>query len=393
MTPLFSLISHLECSECKKKFDSHSIQTFCPGCQAPLISRYSLNKSGIKPDELTTRKGRMWRWHEFLPVFDSRNIISLGEGDTPILALDHLQKKNGMSHLYLKDESTNPTHCFKARGLAAAISKARELGIKRIILPSAGNAGVALATYAAFAGISSCVIVPEETPAENIRQIQLTGAKLLKVKGTISDAGKLARQMAESEGWFDASTFREPYRLEGKKVMGFEIAEWLSYELPDVIIYPTGGGTGLVGIWKAFQELLELGWLKTGKLPRMVAVQSTGCASVIRAIENGDDRCKFWEDSQTIAAGLRVPISFADRLILRTIRESHGTAVAVSDGEMIEAQHELAIMEGIFVCPEGAATLAALERLLEIGKIQKNESVVLLNTGSGLINIAASTSI
>ena len=389
MTMTFSLFSHLKCSECGDSFDPHSIQTYCQKCQAPLISIYDLERLKIKPDEFFGRKGHMWRWHELLPVFAQEDIVSLGEGETPILALDRLKALMDIKSVFLKDEGVNPTHCFKARGLSAAISKAKELGIKKIILPSAGNAGVSLATYATQAGISSCIILPEDAPVENVYQIKRTGTQLIKVKGTISDAGKTAREMAQSEGWFDASTFREPYRLEGKKVMGFEIAEWFSFKLPDFILYPTGGGTGLVGIWKAFQELSQLGWIRGKELPRMVAVQSAGCAPVVRSMETNSERCEFWEGAYTIAAGLRVPHSFADRLILRCIRESKGTAVAISDDEIVKAQFQLSSSEGIFACPEGAATLAALRKLRERNVIQSSDQVLLLNTGSGLLNLSA----
>lgn len=383
----YSFFSHLECSECGKQYDPHEIQGFCIDCLAPLTSIYKLDKIKLKPTELATRKSRTWRWHELLPVFSPEFVVSLGEGDTPILQISRMNQYFDLSGLLtIKDEGVNPTHCFKARGLSTAVSKAKELGIRKMILPTAGNAGVALATYAAYAGITACIIMPEDAPVENIRQVQMTGAQLIKVNGNISDAGKLAREMAQNEGWFDASTFKEPYRLEGKKVMGFEIAEWFRYSLPDVIIYPTGGGTGLVGIWKAFQELRHLGWLKNDKLPRMVAVQSTGCAPVVQAFEQGKSRCDFLENAQTIAAGLRVPRSFADRLILRCIKESHGLAVAVFDEEILESQYRLSATEGLWICPEGAATMAALKKLINLGKIHHDEKVLLLNTGSGLLN-------
>lgn len=386
----FSFFSHLECSECGKKYDPHDVQGYCNDCLAPLVSVYKLEKIDINATELAVRTTPTWRWHELLPVFSLENIVSLGEGDTPILRLNRMSRLLNLGGLLdIKDEGVNPTHCFKARGLSAAVSKAKELGIRKMVLPTAGNAGVALATYAAYAGITACIVMPDDAPAENIRQVQLTGAQLIKVNGNISVAGKLAREMAKGEGWFDASTFKEPYRLEGKKVMGLEIAESFGYSLPDVIIYPTGGGTGLVGIWKAFKELHQLGWLKNDKLPRMIAVQSSGCAPVVRAFEEDKPYCDFWENAQTIAAGLRVPRSFADRLIMRCLKESHGLAVAVDDEEILESQYQLSAAEGLFICPEGAATLAALKKMIDQGRIHLDENILLLNTGSGLLNMGS----
>ncbi|HTX78509.1 MAG TPA: threonine synthase, partial [Longilinea sp.] len=286
----------------------------------------------------------------------------------------------------LKDEGRNPTHSFKARGLALAVSKAFELGIRRLVIPTAGNAGSALASYASRGGMQAQVFMPKDSPPANIRQCQVAGAEVTLVDGLISDAAVLAQQCVQA-GWFDVSTFKEPYRLEGKKVMGFEIAEQFGWELPDVIIYPTGGGTGFVGIWKAFQELAELGWLKSEERPRMIAVQAEGCAPVVQAFEQGWDHCEFWQNAHTIAGGLRVPKSFADRLIMDVLRESHGIAVEVSDQEILAAQTELSTREGIFASPEGAAPLAALRKLIAAGQIRSNEKVLLLDTGSGLINV------
>ncbi len=276
----------------------------------------------------------MWRWHELLPVRDAAHIVSLGEGDTPLLALPEIGRQLGLEHLLIKEESFNPTGTFKARGMAAAVSRARELKAERLIVPSAGNAGGALAAYAARAGIPCAVYIPKDTPAANIAEIQLMATETVLVEGLISDAARFAQIRSQEGGWFDLSTFKEPYRLEGKKILGYEIAEALGWQLPDVIVYPTGGGTGLVGMVKAFHELASLGWLESSRLPRMVAVQAEGCAPVVRAFELGAEACEFWTDAHTIASGLRVPKSFADRLILRSIRETDGTAVAVSDDEI-----------------------------------------------------------
>jgi threonine synthase len=301
-----------------------------------------------------------------------------------LLLLPRIGKSLGLSNLYVKDESSNPTGSFKARGLAAAVSMAKELGIKKVIIPTAGNAGGAMAAYAARADLQACIFMPKDTPFANIEESRIAGAEVILVDGLISEAAGLAGEKAREEGWFDLSTFKEPYRTEGKKVMGYELAEAFNWELPDVIIYPTGGGTGLVGMWKAFAELEELGWLKNTKRPRMVAVQADGCAPVVKAFQEGASFCDFWINAHTIASGLRVPKSFADHLILENLHESNGTAIAVSDEAIIETQSELARTEGIFAAPEGAATLAALKELTRSGWIHPEERIVLFNTGSGL---------
>jgi threonine synthase len=308
----------------------------------------------------------------------------LGEGDTATLHLPRVGNLLGLSNLFVKDESSNPTGSFKARGLSAAVSKAKELGIKKVIIPTAGNAGGAMAAYAARAGMQALIYMPKDTPIANIIESRIAGAEVILVDGLISDAAKLAGEKARAAGWFDLSTFKEPYRIEGKKIMGYELAEFFNWTLPDVIIYPTGGGTGLVGMWKAFDELEQLGWLENTKRPRMVSVQAEGCAPVIKAFHSGASTCDFWPGAQTMASGLRVPKSFADRLILANIRESNGTAVAVSDAAILEAQKNLAVQEGIFAAPEGAATLSALEELIAQKWIQRDERVVLFNTGTGL---------
>ncbi|HVP20373.1 MAG TPA: threonine synthase, partial [Anaerolineaceae bacterium] len=382
----FSLFNQLLCSHCRKEFDPTQVQTFCQDCNSPLVCNYRLeNNPAIPPrTEFLARPRNMWRWHEFLPVRSLASIVTLGEGDTPTLTVPRLSAAISMDSVFLKDEGQNPTGSFKARGLSAAISKAKELGIDKVIIPTAGNAGGAMAAYASRAGMRACVFMPADTPLANIEECRITGAQVELVDGLISDAARLAAQKAQSEGWFDVSTFKEPYRLEGKKVMGFEIAEAFGWKLPDVIVYPTGGGTGLVGIWKAFQELEALGWLDSPRRPRMVAVQAAGCAPVVKAFASGAEICEFWPSAQTSASGLRVPKPFADRLILEALRASQGTAVAVTEEEIQSAQSLLARTEGVFAAPEGAATLAGLIRLRNDAWLEPGALVLLLNTGTGL---------
>ena len=379
-------LTELKCSECGNHFDPGIVQTYCQDCQAPLLAEYDLEKASrdLDRDAFRVRPRGMWRWHELLPVENEKNRISLGEGDTPLMALPRLGEEMGLRHLYVKDESLNPTGSFKARGLSAAVSKAKELGIKKIIIPTAGNAGGAMAAYAARSGLQACIYMPKDTPLANIEESRIAGAQVILIDGLISEAAGMAGVKAREEGWFDVSTFKEPYRTEGKKIMGYELAEEFHWRLPDVIVYPTGGGTGLVGMWKAFAELEALGWLNDTKRPRMVSVQADGCAPVIKAFEEGAQFCDYWVDAHTIASGLRVPKSFADQIILRDLRESHGNAVAVSDDEILLAQKQLAVMEGIFAAPEGAATLAALIHLKQSGWVQPDERIVIFNTGTGL---------
>jgi threonine synthase len=381
-----SHLSGLECSGCGAKFFPDKIHTYCPDCQSPLLARYDLPavRRNVDRDAIRHRPIGMWRWHELLPVKNPKNFIFLGEGDTALLHLPRLGNELGLTNLFVKDESKNPTGTFKARGLAAAVSKAKELGIEKVIIPTAGNAGGAMAAYAARANIRAMIYMPKDTPRANILESRIAGAEVILVDGIISDAAGMAGEKARAEGWFDLSTFKEPYRVEGKKIMGYELAEAFGWTLPDVIIYPTGGGTGLVGMWKAFAELEELGWLAEAKRPRMVVVQAEGCAPVVKAFESGAPFCDFWTNASTLASGLRVPKSFADALILKDLHESQGAAVAVSDAAILEAQHKLCTMEGIFPAPEGAATLAALEKLLQLKWVGPDERVVLFNTGSGL---------
>jgi threonine synthase len=385
-TSRFSFASHLACTGCGKEYPINRINTFCPDCQAPLFTVYHLDdiRKDFHKEEFSRRLSRMWRWHELLPVQDPQNIVTLGEGDTPLLRLPQLESELGLSNLFIKDESGNPTGSFKARGISAAISKARELGIQKVIIPTAGNAGGATAAYAARGGLKAHIYMPKDTPLANIEESRIVGAEVVLVDGLISEAAGMAGEKARAEGWFDLSTFKEPYRVEGKKIMGYELAETLDWTLPDVIIYPAGGGTGLVGMWKAFAELETLGWLINPKRPRLVAVQATGCAPIVKAFQAGASFCDFWLNAHTIASGLRVPKSFADHLVLQDLYESKGTAVAVSDEAIMASQQQLGKMEGIFAAPEGAATLAALYKLIQEHWVQPDERIVLFNTGSGL---------
>ncbi len=387
----YSYLNGLVCPSCGKSFDHHQLQTYCVECKAPLLAQYDLleAKLHINRDAIGRLPKGMWRWHELLPVIDPTHVVTLGEGDTPLLPLPHVGKILRLANLYIKEEGLNPTGSFKARGLSAAVSKASELGIKRFVIPSAGNAGGALAAYAARAGLESLIYMPKRSPQANLVESQIMGADLQLVDGLIDLAGKYAEQKAFSEGWFNMSTFKEPYRVEGKKIMGYEIAEQLGWKLPDVILYPTGGGTGLVGMWKAFSELEQLGWLEAYSLPKMISVQAQGCAPVVKAFDLGKNTCDYWESAETIATGLCVPKSFADQLILKDIRASHGFAISVSDQDIVGAQQFLAQKEGIFACPEGAATIAALDKLLQQNVIHTDETIICFNTGSGLKYVSA----
>ena len=380
-----SYLVELLCPECGGVFPADRLQTYCPTCQSPLLARYDLQalREALTPEDVARRPKGLWRWAELLPVRDPRYRFTLGEGDTPLLPAPRLAARLGLENLYIKEEAQNPTGTFKARGLAVAVARAVELGAKAFVIPTAGNAGGALAAYAARAGVSAHVFMPQDAPQVNQAEVQAAGASLTLVDGLISDAARLAAAEAQKQGWFDVSTFKEPYRVEGKKTMGLEIAEAFRWSLPDAIFYPTGGGTGLVGMWKAFAELEALGWIGPSR-PRMISVQAEGCAPIVRAFRQGAERSQPWEDAHTVAAGLRVPRVFADRLILRVLRESKGLAVAVSDEEILAAQAEMARTEGVFPSPEGAATLAALRRLLAQGAVAPHERVVLFNTGSGL---------
>lgn len=377
-------MTHLECSLCGKEYAADELQGMCPDCARPLLARYDLETiRASSRDTLITREPTMWRYRALLPVRDEREVMSLGEGFTPLLHATRLGAELGLPHLYIKDEGLNPTGSFKARGLAVAISRARELGVSEVVIPSAGNAAGAMAAYAAKAGLRAHVFMPSDVPTPFRLECQAYGAEITLVDGLITDCGREARRGAERHGWFDVSTLKEPYRLEGKKTMGYELAEQFDWELPDVIIYPTGGGTGLIGMWKAFEELADLGWIGHHR-PRMVSVQATGCAPIPRAFHADEKFATPWEGAQTVAAGLRVPAAVGDFLILRALRESNGAAVAVSDESLVEAQMRMARLEGIFACPEGGATLAALETLLAQGWVSPDERFVLFNTGTGL---------
>lgn len=379
-----SYLAYLECSLTGNQYHADQLLRLSEAGQ-PLLARYDLAqaRATLDRDALSQRPSDMWRYRELLPVRDPAYITTLGEGGTPLLKLDQLGQQAGLNQLYLKDESQNPTGSFKALGLATAVSRARELGVTEFVIPTAGNAGGALAAYAARAGLRAHIYMPQDAPLININEAQMTGADLHLVNGLINDAGRLAAAEAEAGGWFDVSTLKEPYRLEGKKIMGYELAAAFNWQLPDVIIYPTGGGTGLIGMWKAFDEMEALGWIGPHR-PRMVSVQADGCAPVVHAFHQGWEATQPWPDASTLAGGLRVPVTIGGRLMLQALRQSGGTAVAVSDGRIFEAQQLLARTEGIFVSLEAAATIAALQDLIIDQWVHPDERVVVFNTGSGL---------
>lgn len=380
-----STLTFLECPECGKHFDADRLQGFCTDCKSPLLARYDFQQARktLTREAAAARPRGIWRWAEILPVRADAHRLTLGEGDTPLLSVPRLASTLNLSALSIKDESPNPTGSFKARGLVMAVARAVELGVTEFVIPTAGNAGSALAAYAARAHVTAHVFMPKDAPLANQLEVRAFGADLILVDGLISDAGRMAGEGARQHGWFDVSTFKEPYRVEGKKTMGLELAEHFDWDLPEVVLYPTGGGTGLVGMWKAFDELEALGWIGS-KRPRMVSVQAAGCAPIVRAFQQKWERAEFWQNAETIAAGLRVPGAFADRSILRALHASRGAAVAVTDDEILAAQKELARMEGVFAAPEGAATWAALKHLVQTGWVHSSERVVLFNTGSGL---------
>jgi len=380
-----SHFTHLECSKCGHKHDADKIQTVCTECGKPLFARYDLEaiKDAVSPADFVGREASMWRYWELLPVKDEANKVSLGEGWTPLTHVERLGKSIGLPDLWIKDEGVIPTGTFKARGLAMAVSKAKELGIEKLALPSAGNAAGAMTAYGARAGMESYVFMPVDAPDVNKIECQVVGAKVVLVNGLITDAGKMVADGVPEMGWFPLSTLKEPYRIEGKKTMGIEVAEQSDWSLPDMIIYPTGGGTGIIGMWKVFDELEELGWIGSER-PRMVSVQASGCAPIPKAYDEGKEESEFWQGAETLAAGLRVPHALGDFLVLTAARESGGSALAVTDEEIMDAVGLIAREEGLFVCPEGAATLAALNHLIADGKVDKDEKVVLFNTGSGL---------
>ena len=379
-----SLLSHLECPECHREFDADILQSICMPCNSPLEACYDIHRAKIscKKTRIRERKRGLWRWAELLPVRNPAFRLTMGEGDTPLIQLTHLAIDLDLKSVWIKDEAFNPTGSFKARGLAVAVSRAVELGVREFFIPTAGNAGGALAAYAARSGTLAHIYMPADAPRLNKEEVRLLGADLTLVDGLINDAAHQGREDAIGKDWFDLSTFREPYRVEGKKTLGFELAETFDWQLPDVIIYPTGGGTGLIGMWKAFRELEVMGWIGSER-PRMYSVQAEGCAPLVRAFERNAKRTEFWENAQTDAHGLRVPGLFADRQALRVLRESGGSAVGVSEIDIRQAQADLSMKEGLLVCPEGAATYAGLRKLLINRKIGNEERIILFNTGIG----------
>jgi len=379
-----SFFSHLECAYCGKEYPADKLWNLCQECQKPLLARYDLNEAAqnFHKESLTGREHNLWRYREMLPVRKAENRLSLGEGMTPLIHATRLGASVSHSNLFIKDEGLNPTCSFKARGLALAVSRARELGAAALSIPSAGNAAGAMSAYAALGGMKAFVFMPSDVPGPFIAECRALGAEVTLIDGLITDCGKAAAEGVRQFGRFDVSTLKEPYRIEGKKTMGYELAEQMGWELPDVVIYPTGGGTGLIGMWKAFAEMEKLGWIDSRR-PRMVTVQSSGCAPMVRAFEQGAEFAEPWQSAETIADGLRVPAAVGDFLILRVLRESNGTAVSVDDGEMRDATNLIGQTQGLFVAPEGGATLAAFQRLKSSGWIQSGEKVVLFNTGSG----------
>ena len=383
-------VTHIECAACSTLYAAGRLYNTCEKCGKPLLVRYDLDsvRRALPRSELRMRRGDMWRYRELLPILEDSNIVSLGEGWTPTLRAQRLGETLGMPELYIKDESLNPTQSFKARGMSVAVSMARELGVKKIVAPSAGNAGGALAAYAARAGIEAFIFMPSDTPRANVLECEQLGANVTLIDGLITDAGAEVTKRKEEEGWFDVSTLKEPYRVEGKKTLGYELAEFFDWTLPDVIVYPTGGGTGLIGMWKAFDEMEEMGWIG-GERPRMITVQSEGCAPIVRAFESGERFAEMFPDAATVASGLRVPKAIGDFMILDAIRKSGGSALTVTDAELLAAVKEIGASEGLFVAPEGGACLPALRKLIDRNEVQLDERVVLFNTGAGIKYIEA----
>src|SRR5438045_2452775 len=378
-------VTHLECGACGQRHVAQRLHNLCTQCGKPLLVRYDFEGAArsLTKESLKQRDPDLWRYREVLPVERDENIVNLGQGYTPLVHASRLGAQLGLKDLYIKDEGQNPTQSFKARGMAAAVSMAKELGAKKLAVPSAGNAAGALAAYAARAGLEAFIFMPRDTPRANVIECEQTGAQVTLMDGLITDCGAEVGRRKEAEGWFDVSTLKEPYRIEGKKTMGYELAEQFDWELPDVIMYPTGGGTGLIGMWKAFDEMEQMGWIGS-KRPRMVTVQATGCAPIVRAFEEGKRFADEFPNAQTTASGLRVPRAIGDFLILDALRASGGIAIAVTDEELIDATKEIGAAEGIFCAPEGAACLPALRKLMEDGSVKPDEQVVLFNTGSGV---------
>ncbi len=379
-----SFVTHLECSLCGKPFERGRVWNLCE-CGGPLLVRYDLARARTEwsREQVAAGPNSLWRYRAILPVDDARNIVSLGEGMTPLLPLPRLAAQVKATDVWMKDEGLNPTGSFKARGQTTAISMCRELGIRKVAIPSAGNAASAMAAYAAAAGIEAHIFMPRDVPQANFIECKAFGARVTLVDGLISDCARIVAEGKGTEGWFDVSTLKEPYRIEGKKTMGYELCEQLGWTLPDAIFYPTGGGVGIIGMWKAFAEMEALGWIGP-KRPKMIAVQVTGCQPVVRAFEAGAARSEFWQNAYTVASGLRVPKPLGDFLILDAVRASGGTAIAVSDQEVLDAGIRLAAAEGQFIAPEGAACVSALEKLLASGFLKPDERLVIYNTGAGL---------
>ena len=377
-------VTHLECSLCAQHFEPNRVHNLC-SCGGTLFVRYDLTriKGTWSRDSVRSSRTDLWRYLPVLPPQRPESIVSLGEGMTPLIRAHRLGSAMGAKNLWVKDEGLNPTASFKARGMTTAITMARELGIRKIAIPSAGNAASAAAAYAAAAGIEAHIFMPKDVPQSNYIECKTLGAKVTLVDGLISDCGRIVAERKDQEGWFDMSTLKEPYRVEGKKTMGYEVAEQFDWELPDAIFYPTGGGVGMIGMWKAFEELEQLGWISS-KRPKMIAVQAAGCQPIVRAFEQSAARSEFWQNASTIAAGLRVPKPLGDVLILNILRESGGTAIAISDREILDAGGELASLEGIFAAPEGAACVTAARTLIAKGFLKPADRIVLYNTGSGL---------
>ena len=377
-------VVHLDCTKCGKRHPAGQVWNLCE-CGGPLYARYDLERAAreMRPGHLALREPSMWRYREVLPVEDPEDRISLGEGFTPLLAAPHLGAELNLPRLFIKDEGGNPTGSFKARGLAMAVSMAKALGAREVCLPSAGNAGSALAAYAARGGLKAHVFVPKDISRLFIMETEAYGAHVETVDGLITDAGRVCAAKAKEHGWYECATLKEPYRVEGKKTMGYEIAEQMGWKLPDAILYPAGGGTGLVGMWKAFEELEQMGFLPAGRRPRMYAVQAEGCAPIVKAFAEGKDEAPMWENARTHAHGLRVPKAIGDFLMLRAMRESHGAGIAVSEAEIVQGVKDAASREGLFVAPEGGAVIAALRKLKASGHLSADDAVVAFNTGSG----------
>ncbi|MBI3666924.1 MAG: threonine synthase [Acidobacteria bacterium] len=379
-----TFITHLACSKCAARYPAGRPHNLCTTCGGPLLVHYDLDRARKewRREALAQGPCSMWRYGPLLPVSKPESIVSLGEGMTPLLAAPRLGARLGAERLYVKDEGLNPTGSFKARGLSCAVSMAKELGIRKLAIPSAGNAAGALAAYAAAAGMEAHIFMPRDAPMANYIECRMFGAQVTLVDGLISDCARMVAERAPAEGWFDVSTLKEPYRIEGKKTMGLELAEQLDWKLPDEVLYPTGGGVGMIGMWKAFDELERLGWIGPAR-PKMIAVQAAGCAPVVRAFDKGAEHCEFWPDAATVAAGLRVPKPLGDFLILKAVRDSAGTCLAVTDQELLDAGQLLAQTEGLFAAPEGAACVAAVGKLLQSGFLKRDETIVIYNTGAG----------